>query len=67
MDRFRNEEVCRRAIIERELASRADMRVLRWFRHVERMDEHRTVEYTVWLLMAEVSGEWIRGDRSKAG
>ena len=35
MDRVRNEEVCRRAGIEKELASRADQRVLRWFGHVE--------------------------------
>ena len=41
MDRVRNEEVCRRAGIERELASREDQRVLRWFGHVERMDEFR--------------------------
>ena len=34
MDRVRNEEVRRRAGIERELASRADQRVLRWFGHV---------------------------------
>ena len=34
-----NEEVRRKAGIERELASRADQRVLRWFGHVERMDE----------------------------
>ena len=39
MDRVRNEEMCSRAEIERELASRADERVLRWFGHVERMDE----------------------------
>ena len=38
MDRVRNEEVRRRAGIERELASRADQRLLRWFGHVERMD-----------------------------
>ena len=38
IDRVRNEEVRRRAGIERELATRADQRVLRWFRHVERMD-----------------------------
>ena len=38
MDRVRNEEVRRRAGIERALASRADQRVLRWFGHVERMD-----------------------------
>ena len=31
MDRVGNEEVRRRAEIERELASRADQRVLRWF------------------------------------
>ena len=41
MDRVRNEEVLGRAGIERELASRADQRVLRWFGHVERMDEYR--------------------------
>ena len=39
MDRVRNEEVRKRAGIERELASRSDQRVLRWFGHVERMDE----------------------------
>ena len=38
MDRVRNEEVHRRAGIERELASRTDQRVLRWFGHVERID-----------------------------
>ena len=41
IDRIRNEEVLRRAGIEWELAIRADQRVLRWFGHVERMDEHR--------------------------
>ena len=41
MDGVQNEEVRRRAGIERELASRADQRVLRWFRHAERMDEYR--------------------------
>ena len=35
MVRVRIEEVRRRAGIERELASRADQRVLRWFGHVE--------------------------------
>ena len=43
MDRFRNEVVRRRAGIERELASRADQRVLRWFGHVERMPLHDVV------------------------
>ena len=41
MDRVRNEDVLRRAGIERELGSRVDQRVLRWFGHVERMDEYR--------------------------
>ena len=39
MNRVRNEEVRRIAGIERELVSRADQRVLRWFGQVERMDE----------------------------
>ena len=43
MDRVRNEEVRTRAGIERELASRADQRVLRWFGHVEIMDKHRVL------------------------
>ena len=41
MGRVRNEEVSRRARLEMELASRADQRVLRWFGHVERMDDYR--------------------------
>ena len=48
----------RRAGIERELASRADQRVLRWFGHVERMDEYRMARS---VLMAEVSGRRARG------
>ena len=58
MNRVRNEEVRRRAGIERELSSRADQRVLRWFGHVERMDEYRMPRR---VLMAEVSGGRIRG------
>ena len=46
MDRVRKEEVRRRAGIERELASRADQRVLRWFGHVDRTDENRTAGTT---------------------
>ena len=41
MDRVGNEEVRRTAGIERELASIANQRALRWFGHVERMDEYR--------------------------
>ena len=58
MDRVRNEEVCRRAGIERELVSRADQRVLRWFGHVERMDEYCIARR---VLMTKVSGGWVRG------
>ena len=57
MDKVRNEEVRRRAGIERELASRADQRVLGWFGHVERMDEYRMARR---VLMAEVSGGRVR-------
>ena len=57
MDRVRNEEVRRRAGIERELASRADQRVLRWYGHVERMDEYCIAE----VLMVENSGGRERG------
>ena len=56
MDRVRNEEVCRRAGIERELVSRADQRVLKWFGHVEIMDEYRMTRR---VLMAKVIGGWV--------
>ena len=58
MDRIRNEEVRRRAGIEKELASRSDQRVLRWFGHVERMDDYRMARR---VLMAKVSGGRVRG------
>ena len=53
IDTVRNEEVRRRAGMERKLPSRADERVLRWFGHVERMYEYRTARR---VLIAEVSG-----------
>ena len=43
---------------ERELASRADQRVLRSFGHVERMDDYRMARR---VLLAEVSGGRVRG------
>ena len=52
MDRVRNEEVLMRAGIERELASGADQRVLRWFGHVEIIDEYCMAGR---VLIAEVS------------
>ena len=56
--RVNNEEVRRRAGIEKELASRADQRVLLWFGHVERMDEYRMARR---VLMAKVSRGRVRG------
>ena len=58
MDGVRNKEVRRRAGIERELASRADQRVLRLFGHVERIEEYLMARR---VLMAEVSGGRVRG------
>ena len=50
VDRVRDEEVHRRAGIERELASIADQRVLRWFGQVEKMNEYHMART---VLMAE--------------
>ena len=36
----RNEEVRRRVGTEREFSNTADQRVVRWFGHVDRMDEY---------------------------
>ena len=47
-----NEGVSKRAESKRELATRVDQRVLRWFGHVERMGEYLM---TTRVLMAEVS------------
>ena len=58
MNRVGNEEVRMRAGIERKLASRAHQRVLRWFGHVESIDEDRMARR---VLMAEVSGGRVRG------
>ena len=60
MERVGNEEVRVRAGIEWELTSTADQRVLRWFGHVEGMDEYRMARR---VLMAEVSGGRYEVDR----
>ena len=49
-----------RAGIEKELASRADQKILRWFDHVERMDEHRMARRA--LMGKSVEGGY-GGDR----
>ena len=43
-DRLRNEEIRRRSGVLLELSKRAEQRGLRWFGHVERMDEGRMVK-----------------------
>ena len=48
----------RRAGIEKELVSRANQRVLKWFGYVERMDEYRMARR---VSMADVSGGRVRG------
>ena len=58
MDRVPNEEVRRRAGIERELASRADQRVLGWFMHVERKGEYRMARSGV-----DGRSQWRTGTR----
>ena len=58
IDRDMFEEVRGGAGIERELARRADQRVLRLFGHVERMDEYRLARR---VFIAEVSGGRLRG------
>ena len=58
MDRVGSEEVRRRAGVEGELATRADQRVLRWFGHVEKVDDCRMARR---VLMAKVSGGRVRG------
>ena len=59
VDGFRNEKVRRRAGIEREFSCRVDQRVLRWFGHVERIEDGYRMTRRV--LMAEVKGGRVRG------
>ncbi len=42
----------------RELAERVDMQVLRWFRHMERMDDGRMTKR---VMKAGVNGRGMRG------
>ena len=57
MDGVRNEEVRRKTGIERELVSRANHSVLRWFGLVERMVEYRMARR---VLMADVNIVLVR-------
>ena len=58
LDRVRNEEVRTRTGVRRELAARVDMNVLRWFGHVERMDDERLLKK---VMNAKVNGRSARG------
>ena len=58
LDRVRNEVVRARTGMRRELAARVDMNVLRWFGHVERMDNERLLKK---VMNAEVDGRNARG------
>ena len=57
-DRVRNEEVRRRAQVERPLSERVDQSVLRWFGHMEQMDEGRLAKR---VMNADVEGHRPRG------
>ena len=58
LDRVRNEGVRARTGVRRELAARVDMNVLRWFVHVERMDNERLLKK---VMNAKVNGRSARG------
>ena len=57
-DRIRNEEIRRRTGVTRELSGRADQSVLRWFGHVERMEESRQVKK---IYRSEARGATLQG------
>ncbi len=57
MARVRNDEVRRRTGVVRELAERAEQGVLRWYGHVEKMEEER--------LVKKITRSDVRGVRSR--
>ena len=58
LDRVRNEVVRERTGVESELAARVDKSVLRWFGHVERMENEQLVKK---VMNAKVDGTGVRG------
>ena len=58
IDRVRNEDVRQRTGVEIDLARRVDMSVLRWFGHVERMDNECLLKR---VMNASVNGRGARG------
>ena len=59
LDRVRNEVERARTGVRRELAARVDMKVLRWFGHVERMDNEWMLKK---VMNAKVDGRNARGN-----
>ena len=59
VDRVRNEVVRQRTGVGIELATRVDMNVLRWFGHVERMENDRLLRR---VINARVNGRGARGE-----
>ena len=62
MDRIRNEVVRQRTGVEIESGTRVDMNVLRWFEHVERMENERLLKR---VMNARVNGRGARGRPSR--
>ena len=58
MNRVRNEEVHMRTGVMRGLAERAEQRELRWFGHVERMEEEHLVKK---IVRSDATGVRPRG------
>ena len=58
VDRVRNEVVREQTGVRRDLAARVDMNVLRWFGHVERMDNERLLKK---VTNSRVDGRNVRG------
>ena len=58
LDRVRNEVVRARTGVRREMAARVDLNALRWFGHVERMDNERLLKK---VMNAKVDGRSARG------
>ena len=58
LDRVRKEVVRARTGVRRELAARVDVNVLRWFGHVERMDNERLLKK---VMNAKVDVRSARG------
>ena len=64
VNRVRNEVVRARTGVRSELAARVDMNVLRWFCHVERMDNERLLKK---VMNAKLTGEVLEGGLGLGG